>query len=39
MKTTLELAGELGRETATMDVEQQLLTLFRQWHQNTVWGL
>jgi anti-sigma factor RsiW len=33
MKTTLELAGELGRETATRDVEQQLLTLFRQWHQ------
>jgi anti-sigma factor RsiW len=33
MKTTLELAGELGRETATKDVEQQLVTLFRRWHQ------
>jgi len=33
MKTTLELAGALGRETATKDVEQQLVTLFRRWHQ------
>jgi anti-sigma factor RsiW len=34
MKTTLELASELGKETATpKDVEQHLVSLFRRWHQ------
>jgi anti-sigma factor RsiW len=33
MKTTLELAGELSNPPAAKEVEQQLVTLFRRWHQ------
>ena len=33
MRATLELAGELDRPTPTDDVQQQLVELFRRWHQ------
>jgi len=33
MKTTLALASELDAAPATEDVERQLTSLFRRWHQ------
>jgi hypothetical protein len=33
MRTTLELAGELGKAAPTKDVELELVSLFRRWHQ------
>ncbi len=33
MRTTLELAGERGKAAPTKNVEQELISLFRRWHQ------
>jgi len=32
MRTTLEIAGELGTAPPTQDVEQELVGMFRRWH-------
>jgi hypothetical protein len=33
MRTTVELAGELGRRPPDDEVEQTLVNMFRRWHQ------